>query len=146
MAIDKKLIHFKSKDNFLNALNGTEPTAGSEATGDALYGQIKGSSIVFIQDTNEIWTHGTLYKSVNWSVLEPQLITFIIDDVEYESEEGMTWGEWVESEYNTNYCSIDNGYVSRGHYGFISSTSDVLTTVPDTKIIIEGEQYYTRDI
>lgn len=30
------------------------------------------------------------------------LITFTIDDVEYQAEEGMTWGEWVNSEYNIN--------------------------------------------
>lgn len=29
------------------------------------------------------------------------LITFTIDDTEYQAEEGMTWGEWVDSEYNT---------------------------------------------
>lgn len=30
------------------------------------------------------------------------LITFTIDGVEYQAEEGMTWGEWVNSEYNVN--------------------------------------------
>ena len=28
------------------------------------------------------------------------LITFTVDGVEYQSEEGMTWEEWVESDYN----------------------------------------------
>jgi hypothetical protein len=27
------------------------------------------TSIVFVKDSKEIWTHGNLYKSVNWSVL-----------------------------------------------------------------------------
>lgn len=73
MAIDKKLIHFKTKENFnsANGVNGSvdAPTAGSEANGNAEYGQIKGTSIVFIKDSGEIWTHGNLYRSVNWSVL-----------------------------------------------------------------------------
>lgn len=73
MAIDKKLIHFKTKENFnsANGVNGSVdiPTAGSEANGNAEYGQIKGTSIVFIKDSGEIWTHGNLYRSVNWSVL-----------------------------------------------------------------------------
>lgn len=30
------------------------------------------------------------------------LITFTIDGTSYQAEESMTWGEWVESEYNTN--------------------------------------------
>ena len=73
MAIDKKLIHFKTKENFMsaNGVNGNidSPSSGSEENGNAEYGQIKGTSIVFVKDSKEIWTHGNLYKSVNWSVL-----------------------------------------------------------------------------
>jgi hypothetical protein len=35
----------------------------------AVYGNLKGTSIVFIEDSKEIWTHGNLYKSANWNVL-----------------------------------------------------------------------------
>ena len=49
-----------------------------------------------------------------WTVVdnvESNLITFTITGVEYQAEEGMTWEEWVESEYNTlgliNYEYID---------------------------------------
>lgn len=74
MAIDKKLIHFKTKENFMSANgvnnNVNEPTSGKEDQGTAEYGQIRGTSIVFVKDSKEIWTHGNLYKSVNWSVLE----------------------------------------------------------------------------
>lgn len=35
------------------------------------------------------------------------LITFTVDGVEYQAEEGMTWGEWVDSEYNTGNFIID---------------------------------------
>lgn len=34
------------------------------------------------------------------------LISFTIDGTEYQAEEGMTWGEWVESEYNTDGCYV----------------------------------------
>lgn len=30
----------------------------------------------------------------------PTLITFTIEDTEYQAEEGMTWGEWIGSEYH----------------------------------------------
>lgn len=35
------------------------------------------------------------------------LITFTVDGVEYQAEEGMTWQEWCNSEYNTHgfWCS-----------------------------------------
>ncbi len=58
MAINKKLIHFKNKEDFENEVANNN---------------ILDSSIVFIQDSKEISTHGTVYKSVNWSILEESL-------------------------------------------------------------------------
>ena len=55
MAINKKLIHFKSKTNFDE---------------QSRQGNILDNSIVFIQDSKEISTHGTIYSTVNWSVLD----------------------------------------------------------------------------
>jgi hypothetical protein len=65
--IDKKFIHFKNYDDFISqagvgsVANITTPTSGSEDARNAVYGQIKGNSIVFIKDTKQIWTHGQLY-------------------------------------------------------------------------------------
>lgn len=50
MAINKKLIHFKTKAAFTTELNA---------------GNIPDTSIVFIKDTKEIWTHGQLYSEVD---------------------------------------------------------------------------------
>ena len=47
--INKKLIHFNKKDDFESRL----------ANGDILE-----TSIVFIKDTNEIWTHGEYYAQL----------------------------------------------------------------------------------
>lgn len=47
MAINKKLIHFQTKSAFNTELNA---------------GNILDTSIVFIKDTQEIWTHGQLYS------------------------------------------------------------------------------------
>ena len=93
MAINKKLIHFKHKENF---------------DSEVAKGNILGSSIVFIQDAKEISTHGTVYKTVNWSVLKkPKLITFSIQSKKnpsefrtYTAEEGMTWEEFLNSGYD----------------------------------------------
>ena len=40
------------------------------------------------------------------------LISFTINDNEYQTEEGMTWGEWVDSEYNTGEFSNVSDYIS----------------------------------
>ena len=47
MAINKKLIHFRTKTAFTTELNA---------------GNMPDTSIVFIKDTKEIWTHGQLYS------------------------------------------------------------------------------------
>ena len=47
MAINKKLIHFKLKSSFETELANNN---------------LLDTSIVFIQETKEIWTHGQLYR------------------------------------------------------------------------------------
>jgi hypothetical protein len=40
------------------------------------------------------------------------LITFTIDGVIYQAEDGMTWGEWVDSEYNVDgYLVYNNNLI-----------------------------------
>jgi hypothetical protein len=74
MAIDKKLIHFNTKDTF-----------------DQKKDQIKDTSIVFVKDSNTIYTHGEEYQFVGWSVLERKIvINFSIVYQSYQAEEGMT--------------------------------------------------------
>ena len=52
------------------------------------------------------------------------IITFTIDGVEYQAEEGMTWGEWVDSEYNTDSYYIENTYVRPSAYEEIVDASN----------------------
>ena len=76
MAINKKLIHFKNKTDFDKEVANKN---------------ILDRSIVFIQDSKEISTHGTVYKSVNWSVLEiPELYEWV--DLGLPS--GLKWAAW----------------------------------------------------
>jgi hypothetical protein len=98
MAINKKLIHFKNKENF---------------DSEVANGNILDNSIVFIQDSKEISTHGTVYKSVNWSVLEAFI--FYIDDLEFRFDPGMNFYDFINSEYNND----DNpyGYIILGEAG-----------------------------
>lgn len=42
------------------------------------------------------------------------LISFTIDGTSYQAEEGMTWGEWVESDYNTGPWVASGGYITDG--------------------------------
>ena len=109
MVINKKLIHFKNKTKFEEKNNA---------------GEILDSSIVFVKDSNEIYTHGEEYQFVGWSYIKSNsLITFKIlyhagtEFKEYNATPGMTWEEWVNSDYN-----ID-GYVINKYDNVISTSS-----------------------
>lgn len=57
--ITNRLVHFKTKASFTSRLGA---------------GDIQESSVVFIQDANEIWTHGTYYKC---DISEAEVIALI---------------------------------------------------------------------
>lgn len=56
MAINKKLIHFSKQESFDNEVANNN---------------ILDTSICFIKDSKSISTHGTIYPTVNWSILDP---------------------------------------------------------------------------
>ena len=60
------------------------------------------------------------------------LITFSIDNDEYQAEDGMTWGEWVESDYNTIGCFINS--------------SGMVRTVEDYSVLYMFEEVVASDI
>ena len=113
--IDKKFIHFKNYDDFISqagvgsVANITTPTSGSEDARNAVYGQIKGSSIVFIKDTKQIWTHGQLYSgNVDISTLSDVLR---VDETGVVNKSELTIGNFEiknDREYN---------YTFNGKYG-----------------------------
>lgn len=118
-----KLIHYNNKQNF-------------EQDKDS----ITDHSIVFIQDTKEISTHGTVYKTVNWSVLDgPELITFTISHITentYQAEEGMTWEEWISSEYN-----IDGYIINYNRVYTASNSTYYVDGVSSSAVIINNHLY-----
>lgn len=66
-------------------------------------------------------------NNVNNNVNDTKLITFYIDNKEYQYENGMTWEEWINSQYNTDnfifYVDIikNNGYRCDGLYVYTNS-------------------------
>ena len=61
-----------------------------------------------------------------------KLITFTIDGTTYQAMNGMTWGEWVNSEYNTGGFSISNNAVIKDDNNEISVISEYE--------VVEGER------
>lgn len=71
------------------------------------------------------------------------LITFTIGGTTYQAENGMTWAEWCESEYNTNKYFSDGGGIkdNKGVYN-VCLEDDIYTSVSDNDIIFAGYNYY----
>lgn len=83
MAINKKLIHFKKKEDFLSKLENQE---------------ILDTSIIFIKDTKEIWTHGEYYSQLPEGLLTQEELDSILEEAFY-----------AEDEPNNGYDYVDMG-------------------------------------
>lgn len=63
-----------------------------------------GSFVTMVHGNNQgcsIVNNGTKIVTGNITISSSALMTFYIDGTTYQAEEGMTWGEWVESDYNS---------------------------------------------
>ena len=77
---------------------------------------------------------GTSGIPSGWTVVDAGYVfTFTIDGTEYQAEEGMTWGEWVNSEYNP---SLENGgYYINSNNSIWNYTNSILGIKSTDKII-----------
>ena len=137
MAIEKKLIHFKSKSVFNQKLANNE---------------ILDTSIVFIKDTQEIWTHGQLYKCTD-------------NDTTYSAGDGISLSGTTFSHADTNTnISTDTSYgpatdvtqsakntatfkvpqITLDQFGHVKSVSEKTITVTDTDT--NTDTHYTTGI
>lgn len=79
---------------------------------------------------------------VSYSVSSTKLINFSVQGIyNCQAEEGMTWGEWVDSEYNTSSFLIQNGEVHTSGFAVVRLNGAV---VKGTDTII-ADATYTRD-
>ena len=88
------------------------------------------------------WT-GTIVYNVELvkPVIPGAIIVFTIAENEYQAESGMTWAEWVESDYSQGKFGLDNindRIVATGN-GWTPALNDV--RVAPTDVIIEGTTY-----
>jgi len=81
------------------------------------------------------------YKaSTNWATYANQIkplsefiVTFSTSGTQYQAEANMTWGEWVDSEYNTaGYTIDDNSIVSPDQW---AESMTVVVMTPDLMVV-----------
>lgn len=72
------------------------------------------------------------------------LITFTVSGTSYQAEEGMTWGDWVDSSYNTGGFVLNTGHentiATDNTFGWLVNDSNGLN-VYATTTIVAGYQY-----
>jgi hypothetical protein len=124
----------------IKTVNGTSILGSGNIT---ISSDIDTSNLVQAVDTNDVVDDVTvdyatktyvdgLVGDIN-SVLESiingvTLITFTVDATEYQGEEGMTWGEWIDSEYNVNRrFSIEEfgtSIIESDSYSYVGTAED----------------------
>lgn len=69
-------------------------------------------------------------------------ISFTIDETSYQAEEGMTWEEWCDSDYNTINAKVNtNGKICDENYMNYLTTESDSTEVLSSDTIINGASY-----
>lgn len=90
----------------------------------------------------DIYVDGVLEESID--VRPPQIISFSVTLSEYQAESGMTWSEWITSNYNSYGYYIDDSYsparigCAYGHVQYPNSDF-----VQPTDVIISNYEYDT---
>jgi len=104
----------------------------------------------------ELYTRGTstsnAYGYIKITEIPEGQITFTVSGERYFADEGMTWGEWVDSEYNpehsggANVYAVDGNMIRNIDEGlYVCSRSDYTFTSPDMPIVPNGDYYLTKD-
>jgi hypothetical protein len=105
---------------------------------NADYQAFKSSSEYVEPNLSAIENDNTIF----YEPVKPTLITFTISNIEYQAEEGMTWEEWCNSEYNKNGFYIKNSapYAQNGITVLFKNNSIVYSydTIIEAEYIIQS--------
>lgn len=107
-------------------------------------------SNIIVQEVTDITsipsgTTGDKTLTAKWN----KIITFNIGKTSYQADDGMTWGEWANSEYNTlGYAVRSEIYLGSGDGVYAigdrksSNRYDTDSLIQISEIIVESAQYY----
>ena len=107
-----------------------------------------GSTLSWDDENNKVVMSGNVSDKCYVYFDKVNIITFTINDTEYKAIEGMTWGEWVNSENNIEKkygleCEKINGNVifKLNNGGYYVSETSIGILLNGTAIIIANGNY-----
>lgn len=127
-----------TEDIVITADESTLPAeVSTEAEMNALLNTAEVGSIYKYVGESGTYENGALYV-----VESDGLISFTIDGVTYQAEEGMTWEAWVASEYNTDgyYISVADFRVHKDYFNYVTQVlpTDTITSGTAYKLVAGG--------
>ena len=102
-------------ENAAVANNGVVATFGTDKNAQSTTIHIAANDPDFAGEYKDTVTFTVAVKDV-----PKPLISFTIDGTSYQAEEGMTWGDWVNSEYDNDEFRVDINAIKKG-FSFVSN-------------------------
>lgn len=97
---------------------------------------------IFVKNKDATWdVTGSEGIPKGWTVVNDGDITFTVNGTRYYAEEGMTWEEWINSEYNTDGFTAEGNIVNYG----TSILTDNYRMLMKTELIINEHAYILMD-
>lgn len=136
--INNKLIHFKSKSDFNSRYADT-------TDGGLTYGDFLGTSIVFIQDAKQIWTHGQFYDAneatlaslgITATAAELNYMDGVTSNVQTQLDEIKESVDSISDPYEINLTNLLSAENSESISTAIGGIDNLNTTVQDNRIIV----------
>ena len=119
----------------------------TEADKQEIAAMVSAGAVSLVNDAGYV-TAEQVQQMIDKAIAKAQgevvMINFSIEDFKFQAEEGMTWREWVNSEYNTDGACVYNG--ASDTIRFVEYDLEVLSPsnapVKGSDSIIAGYFYY----
>ena len=110
-------------ENAAVANNGVVATFGTDKNAQSTTIHIAANDPDFAGEYKDTVTFTVAVKDV-----PKPLISFTIDGTSYQAEEGMTWGDWVNSEYDNDEFRVDINAIKKGSSFVSNGGSNIVYT------------------
>ena len=90
----------------------------------------------------DIMVDGAAYETMTPTPPTPALISFTIESTTYQAEAGMTWGQWVDSKYNTGGFTSSGNLIHGPNIHYLIYNDSQGTSLVNATDTISSKEYY----